>query len=301
MSAPTNQYDLVSYNKRQTILVIFIFIAAISLIGYVCYLAGIAPLELMAICFFASATWSLISYFFSDKIILSYSHAVPATKKDHYDFYTVTENLCFGSNLPLPKLYVINDPALNAFATGRNPEHAVVAVTTGLLQTLNRHELEAVIGHELSHIRHYDILLSSLIAVLAGALTMTLDIILRSHFRFSSKKDDRHNNALLIVLAYLLAIIAPILLDLLQLALSRRREYLADAGSVELTRNPKAMIKALQKIDTDPRPIAHLSGATAELFIVDPFKKKTFLQKIQNLFATHPPITSRIAALEKLI
>lgn len=296
----TTHYDLISRNKTFSALAIVIFLAFAAGLAYLLVEYNYISWSLFGCVLFFSGVWSFVSYFFSDKLILANAHALPATRDAHFDFFTVSENLAQVAGIPMPKLYVIDDPALNAFATGRNPEHAVVCATTGLLAKLDRHQLEAVVAHELSHIRHYDILLSSLIAILAGALVMVINNI----YNFSpgkSSDDNDGGNALIQLILLLLIIFAPLLLDLFQLMLSRRREYFADAGSAELTQNPQSLIDALTILSQDKKQLKNVSQATADLYIVDPQKKKTLSAKISQLFATHPPVEDRIAALQQLL
>ncbi len=295
----TTHYDLIASNKWRSVMLVVILLAVVVGITYLLYYAGWAPFDLVAIAVIFTGIWTFISYFWSDQIILLSSGAQPASKDKYFDFYTVTENLAGVAQIPMPKIYVVNDPAPNAFATGRNPDHAAVCATTGLLERLNRAELEAVIAHELSHVQHYDILLSSLVAVLVGALVMVVDMMLRGGMRRRSRDND-NGGGLIMILALVLAIIAPILLNLMQLALSRRREYYADAGGVELTRNPEALISALRKISADPHQLRNVSAATAELYITDPIKKKSFWQHFSSWFSTHPPLDERISVLQKI-
>jgi len=244
-----------------------------------------------------------LSYWFSDKIVLSISGARPANREEFFDLYTVTENLAITAGLPKPKIYVINDPAPNAFATGRNKEHAVVAVTTGLLQILDRTELEGVIAHELSHIGNRDILLSTVVVVLVGFVTLVSDFFMRSMlFGGMHSRESREGGQIqtvIIIAGIILAILAPIIAVLIQLAISRKREFLADASGALLTRYPEGLASALQKISQYSRPMARASDATAHLFIANPFGSKSF-RGIHKLFMTHPPAEERIAALREM-
>lgn len=237
------------------------------------------------------------SYWFSDKIALSMNGAKPASREEYFDLYTVTENLAITAGLPMPKLYVIQDPAPNAFATGRDEKHAVVAVTTGLLQILDRTELEGVIAHELSHIKNKDMLVMTVAVVLAGFVAIVADIFLRmSLFGGGSQDRDSKAGVIFAVLAVVAMILAPIAAQLIQLAISRRREFLADSSGALLTRYPEGLASALQKIAGDGRPMLHANHATAHLFIGNPFGGEAgkFMNK---LFATHPPVEARVAAL----
>lgn len=243
---------------------------------------------------------SIGSYFYGDKLVLLTTGAKPADKKRFFDFYTVTENLALASGIPLPKLYVINDPSPNAFATGRDPKHAVVCVTTGLLQIMNRTELEGVIAHEMSHVKNYDILLVSIVAVLVGTLALISDWVIRSMWWGHRSDDNRSNrNPIFSVFFVISLILTPIIATIVQLAISRKREYLADASAVLLTRYPEGLINALEKLKNNPQSLRRASSSTAHLFIDNPFKKKNrsfFL----NLFSTHPPIEERIRILKNM-
>lgn len=294
------QEDLIARNQRRSVGVIIIFIAFITFLGYLAYRAELISLDGLLLLSTISLCWSLFSYFLSPAAILSFAHAKRASKKQYYDYYTVVENLCLGANLPMPKLYVIEDEALNAFATGLSPKSGVICATSALLKKLSRYELEAVMAHELSHIKHYDIRLASLIAVLAGSVLMVIEIIYRRNWFGRRSTRDNDNNGILVAIFYLLAFVAPLILSLLQLALSRQREYLADAGSVQMTHNPQALIRALEKISVDPKPLTHISASFSQLCICDPFKKKDFIQAVAEFFATHPSVEQRIAILKKI-
>ncbi|MBX9765266.1 M48 family metallopeptidase [Patescibacteria group bacterium] len=237
------------------------------------------------------------SFWFSDKVVIGMTGAKPASREEFFDLYTVTENLSITAGLPMPKLYVINDPAPNAFATGRDEKHAVVAATTGLLQMLNRTELEGVIAHELSHVKNRDMLVMTVAVVLAGFVAIIADIFLRmSMFGGGSRDDNGKAGAILAILAIVAAILAPIAAQLIQLAISRKREFLADASGALLTRYPEGLASALQKISGYAAPMRSASHATAHLFIANPFGR-TAGQFINKLFATHPPVEERVKAL----
>jgi heat shock protein HtpX len=259
----------------------------------------------MGIALILSGTATFISYWYSDKIVLGISGARKANSKEDKLFSQVVENLCIGAGIPKPKLYVIEDSAPNAFATGRDPEHAVVCATTGLLSKLNRTELEGVMAHELSHIRSYDIRLMSVVSVMVGLVALLADWFLRMSY-FGRGNRDRENNqlgALLLVLGLIFAILSPVIAQLIQLAVSRRREFMADGGSVELTRQPQGLIAALEKISADHEPLEAANKATAHLYIANPFKdkSKSGVSTFANLFNTHPPLVERIAALQKML
>lgn len=236
------------------------------------------------------------SYWFSDKLVLSMTGAKPATRTEYFDLYTVTENLAITAGMPMPKLYVIDDPAPNAFATGRDEKHAVVAATTGLLRILDRTELEGVIAHELSHIQNKDMLVMTVAVVLAGFLAIIADIFLRMAMFGGGDRDSGKGGALLAVLAIVGIILAPIAAQLIQLAISRRREYLADSSGALLTRYPEGLASALRKIGSYSAPMRRANHATAHLFIGNPFGNKA-ANAMNRLFATHPPIEDRIEKL----
>jgi len=305
-----NIYESVSANKRKSVFVTFFFFvfAALSVYFIVAalnywygYDAG--GLGIFGIAIIISGITTFIGYYFSDKIVLSISSAKPADKNTDRLFYSVTENLVIGSGLPMPKLYVIEDGAPNAFATGRNPENAVVCVTTGLLEKLDRTELEGVIAHELSHIKNYDIRLMSIVAVLVGSIALLADIFLRVRFTGGRRDNDSGSiGVILFVVGILFAILSPIIANLIKLAISRRREFLADAGSVAITRQPQGLINALMKISQDPEPLEAANKATAHLYIENPFKNKIAdnRSKFSKLFNTHPPLEERLIALKSM-
>ena len=235
------------------------------------------------------------------------SRAHQIRKADDPQLFNVVEELCLAGGLPTPKVYLIDDTAMNAFATGRNPQHAAVAITTGLRQRLTREELQAVMAHELSHVRHYDILYAMLVTVMVGVLVMLCDVFLRSMWWGGGSRRRRSSGSreggnpiqlVLLILGIVLAILAPILARVIQLALSRQREYLADVGSVELTRNSEGMISALAKLSQDSEVLEVANRATAPLYIVHPIKK--FEKRAKSIFDTHPPIRDRILRLQSL-
>lgn len=297
-------YQLVAKNKQRSFVIIFFFIGFIALASYLMVRGFGYSLDLVFWALLISIGASFFSYYYSDKIILSISGAKEAKRQEFFDFYTVTENICLGQKMPLPKLYVIEDSAMNAFATGRNPEHAVVCATTGLLNRLNRSEVEAVVAHELSHVRNYDILLMSIVSVLVGLIALLADWLLRISFWGGGRKKDNDSGqlgAIIAVLAIILAILSPFIAQLIQLAISRRREFLADASAVEMTKNPEGLIKALNKISLDQEPLEAANKATAHLYISDPLKNtKGAVHAFAKLFNTHPPVTERIQALSQM-
>ncbi len=288
-------YTHQSSNVRKTILLMSFFLVMVVLIGYgASYITG--NTSFLYIAFILALVMNVGSYWFSDKLVLSMTGAQPVTREQMPDLWNIIENLSITAGLPMPKVYVVNDPAPNAFATGRNPEHAVVAVTTGLLQILDRAELEGVIAHELSHVGNRDILVMTVAVVLAGFVAMLADFLMRS-MMFGGGNRDRHPAFL--ILGVIGIILAPIAAQLIQLAISRKREYLADASGALLTRYPEGLASALEKISTYARPMQRASHATAHLFINDPFgeEKQSAGRRIMSLFQTHPPVGDRIRIL----
>jgi heat shock protein HtpX len=243
-----------------------------------------------------SIVMNITSYWYSDKIALKLNHAKQIKREDNPDLWNIVENLSITAGLPMPKLYVIDDPSPNAFATGRNKNHAVVCVTSGIMQILDKTELEGVIAHELSHIGNRDILLSTVVVVLVGFISIIADMFLRSMFWGGGRsRDNDRSDGLLMILGILLSILAPIFAMLIQLAISRKREFLADASGALLTRYPEGLANALIKIDKYSRPMKYANQATAHLFINDPFRGMN--KKVSGLFSTHPPIEARVKAL----
>lgn len=300
-----NVYEQIDGNKRKSTLVMVFFIVFISLVVYVISYASKASLSWVGLALIFAGLTSLGSYYWGDKLILAISKARPATREKDFQFYTVAENLSLAAQTPLPKLYVIEDSSPNAFATGRDPDHAVVCATTGLLNKLDRSELEGVMAHELSHIRNYDIRLMSLVTVLVGMVSLLADWFMRSTTWGGRKRNrDKEGNfqAFLFIAAIFLALLSPLIAQLIQLAISRRREFLADASAVMLTRYPEGLTRALEKISADREPLEVANKATAHLFIVNPFRKGVYPEYMRrswfaNLFNTHPPIEERIKAL----
>lgn len=301
-------YDLITSNKRKSALIIALFIAFI--VGSTYFMAeGFGyGLDIVGYALIFSGIMSFISYWYSDKIILGISRARPATRQEFFDFYTVTENLCIGQHMPMPKLYVIDDNAMNAFATGRDPDHAVVCATSGILARLNREELEGVIAHELSHVLNYDIRLLSIVAILVGLIALISDWMLRMSAWGGGGRRRGNNNdeggqlqLIFFVIGLVLALLSPIIAQLIQLAISRNREYLADASGAGITKNPEGLARALEKISGDPIQLVEANKATAHLYIANPFKNVTGGQSLfAGLFDTHPPIQDRIKALKAL-
>ncbi len=291
-------YTQQSSNVRKTIMLMTFFLVLVVGIGYIAsYFTGNPGI--LYIAFIFALIMNVGSYWFSDKLVLSMTGAKPVTRAEYPDLWNVVENLSITAGLPMPKVYVVNDPAPNAFATGRDPEHAVVAATTGLLSILDRTELEGVIAHELSHIGNRDMLVMTVAVVLAGFVAMLADLLMRS-MMFGGGDRDRHPAFLIFGIVGI--ILAPIAAQLIQLAISRKREYLADASGALLTRYPEGLASALEKISTYGRPMTRASHATAHLFIADPFAegKQSIGQRIGGLFQTHPPAADRIRILREM-
>jgi len=246
---------------------------------------------------------SLASYYWGDKMVLAMSGARPADRQRDFDFFTVAENLAIAAGIPTPKLYVIDDTAMNAFATGRDPQHAVVCATSGILTRLERRELEGVIAHELSHIKNFDTRLMAVVAVLVGTIAFLADMFMRTLWWGGGRRSrDRNDNlgGILLIIGIILAILSPIIATLIQLAVSRKREFLADASGAYLTRYPLGLAKALEKLSKDKEVLEAATNATAHLFITNPFKGKNFGAWFSGLFDTHPPIAERIKILRAM-
>lgn len=288
-------YKQIDSNKRKTLLFVFLFLIFIIglgwIFGQVLDRAWILPAAVVFSIFQA-----LISYYYSDKITLAVSRAQEVPRREPFlEIHRTVENLAITAGLPKPKIYLINDSAPNAFATGRDPKHSSIAVTSGLLEKLDKTELEGVISHELSHIGNYDIRLMTIVVVLYGIVALASDWFLRSlWFR---NREDRQTQGILILVGVVLAVLAPIAALLIQLAISRKREYLADASGALLTRYPDGLVSALEKISKDQEPLEVANRATAHLYIVNPFKAKSLVA----LFSTHPPVEDRIKKLEEMI
>ena len=275
------------------------FVVFITTIVYVMSKAlGLSSVGMAGMAFVFAGLMSIGSYYYSDKLVLSTSGARPATKQEFPKYFRIVENLAIGSGLKTPKIYIIDDRSPNAFATGRDPKHAVVAATTGLLNIMTEAELEGVIAHELSHIKNYDVRLMGVVAVLVGFVAILSDLFIRATFFRDS--DDNRGNAIFLVVAIILAILSPIAAMLIQTAVSRKREYLADASGVLLTRYPEGLASALEKLKNDHTPPRSASNATAHLYIENPFDNKKVKNLFTGLFNTHPPLEERIKILRSM-
>jgi len=294
-------YTEQSKNVTRTWLLMAVFLAVIIAIGYFLSSYYGNPAILYIAVIFA-LVMNLVSYWYSDKIVTKLAGAQLADRAQYFDLFTTVENLSITAGLPMPKIYIIPDPAPNAFATGRNKEHAVVAVTTGLLQMMDKTELEGVIAHELSHVGNRDILLSTVVVVLVGFITILANIFTRSlWFGGGRSNNDREGGgglgAILMILGIIFIILSPIFATLIQLAISRKREYLADASGALLTRYPEGLAQALEKIGKYSRPMARQQQAIAHLYIADPGGR---MSRVSRLFMTHPPIQERIKILREM-
>lgn len=292
-------YTQAASNVRKTWALMLGFFALIAALGWFLSYYYQSP-DILIIAVIISLVMNMVGYWFSDKVALSISGAKEAPDELYPDLHNVIENLAITAGLPKPRIYIINDPAPNAFATGRNKEHAAVAVTTGLLQILNRTELEGVLAHELAHIGNRDILISTVAVILAGFVAILSDIFLRGHlFGGRSRSENNKGGGILAIVGLALIILAPIFSTLIRLAISRRREYLADASGALLTRYPEGLASALEKIGASAVPLQRASDATAHLYISNPFGARA-ARGLHRLFLTHPPIEERIKLLRQM-
>lgn len=284
-------------NKIKSVLILFLFIIIIGFLGgFIGFIYNNIYIGLI-LAIFAAVLYSLIVYYSGKSMILAMTGARQVTKQEYPHLYHAVEGLSIAAGIPTPKAYVIDDSALNAFATGRNHNDSIVVVTTGLLNKLNREELEGVISHELSHIKNYDIRVMMLTAVLVGITVLLSDFLLRSVIY--GRRDSKGSHPALIIVGLVLALLTPVIGELIKLAVSRKREYLADASGASLTRYPEGLASALEKISKDPDPLVDKANkATAHLFISTPFRKKTGF--VTNLFSTHPPLELRIKKLREM-
>lgn len=295
-------FEDIRKNKFQSAIIVSIFILVITLIiYYVCMALELGTLSIIiALVFSIVSAWS--SYYYSDKIVLTLNRARPATKEENLQLVNILDSLVVSAGLSAtPKLYVLDDNQPNAFATGRNPENAVICVTTGLLNKLEYYELEGVLAHELAHVKNYDIRLSAIVTVMVGFIVMLSDLFSRTLFWGGSRRNndsDSKGNAILMLIGLIFLILSPIFGKLMQLAISRKREFLADATAVQFTRNPDGLISALAKISSDPEELKTANNSTAHMYIVNPFRANS--KKKRNIWSTHPSIEDRIEALRNL-
>ncbi len=301
-------YTGVSSNRFKTWLIMFLFAAFITLLVYVFTNAlgfrGPSALGFTGIALIIAGIMNFFSYYYSDKIIMTISAAKQIQKKDNPQLFRIIENLSIASGLPMPKVFLVDDSAPNAFATGRDPKHASIAFTSGILEKLNRQELEGVAAHELSHVGNYDTRLLTIVSVLVGMIALLSDWFIRITWFGGGNRDNDDNDSaagIFMIIAFVLAILSPIIATLIQLAVSRKRELLADASGALLTRNPEELAQALIKISKDQEPLEVANKATAHLYIVNPFKDgHKMVGNFANLFNTHPPIEERVKALRAM-
>lgn len=294
-------YEQIASNKRKSFFLILFFLGLIFALAWLFGELTNLGTHGLTLAVVIAVVMTFGSYYSSDKIVLAISRARPVEKKDYPYLYNVVEGLAIAAGLPKPRCYIIDDTAPNAFASGRNPKNSVIVVTTGLLQKLNRAELEGVIAHEMAHIKNYDILVQTLAVVMVGIVALMSDWILRTFLwggRRRSSKDSGNIGAIIVVVGLILAIFSPFIAQLIRLAVSRKREFLADANGAFLTRYPPGLASALRKLDADREPLEAANKATAHLYIVNPLKD--IKGTVNKLFSTHPPIKERITALEKM-
>lgn len=284
-------YKSIAANKRNTFLIMAVFVGLISVIGWVVsYFYGNTNITYFVIG--GAIIYALVQYYIADKLSVAMAGAQLIEKRDNPRFYRIVENLAITTGLPMPKVYIINDPAPNAFATGRDPRHAIVAATTGMIDIMNDSELESVMAHEMGHVQNYDIRVSMIAFGLVSAIGFLTDIVLRM-FIFGDRRDNDNNSPVLMIIGVIALILAPIIAVIVQMAISRQREFLADATSAMTTRNPESLATAFEKLQQQGRPMQRQNTASAHLFISDPLKPG-FLSK---LFSTHPPLAERIKRL----
>ncbi len=285
-------YNQIDSNKRKTRILILLFFCFVIGIGYLFnYLGYGYGAVVIAVVISLGMTW--LSYFHGDKIALKSSGAKEITAKENPYVYRMVENLCITAGMPMPKVHIIDSPALNAFATGRDPEHASIAFTTGIIKALENEELEGVAAHELSHVQNYDIRVMTIVIVLVGTVSLLADMFFRMNMFGGRDNRNSKGGGVLMIVGVVLLILSPIVAEIIKLAVSRKREYLADASGSLLTRYPEGLARALEKISASPAPLKTANSATAHLFISNPFKKKGFT----HMFSTHPPIEDRVAKL----
>jgi heat shock protein HtpX len=294
-----NLYAQKDSNIRKTWFFLTFFLVFVIAVGWIFSYVYQSPI-ILYIAVVLSLLMNVTAYWKSDKIALSMSGARPIKREENLRLYRIVENLCITVGLPLPRIYIIPGMQINAFATGRDPEHSAIAITEGALAKLNDNELAGVMAHEISHIGNRDILISTVVVVLAGLIAIMSDIFIRMSFFGGSNRDNRQGGGLMIVIGIIAAILAPIAASLIKLAVSRKREYLADASGALLTRYPEGLAAALEKIAQDQVPMRRAHNATAHLFLASPFKGKESKSWFSKLFMTHPPINERVRALREM-
>lgn len=297
-----NIYSQIDSNKRKSILLLSLFIVLIAAVGYWASWYFEAGSGILIVALIIAVGMALMSYYQGDRIALAVARAKPMAKEDNPYVYRLVENLCITVGIHVPKIYIIQDSALNAFATGRDPQHASIALTTGIIEALENEELEGVIAHELSHVKNYDIRLATIVIVCVGLIALIADFTTRSMFFGGrrSNSDNRNAAGILLIIGLIFAILAPIAAQLIQLAISRKREFLADASGALATRYPEGLARALEKIGASEQPLRAANRATAHLYIASPFKADGFAQKAATIFSTHPPLAERIKRLRQI-
>src|SRR3990167_7537881 len=303
MATVNTAWDYVGQNIFKTWVFMFLFslftVGVVYIFAQAMGLENIGGLSFVGFALIMAGIMNFVSYYFSDKIVLGLSGAKPIEKKDNPEVYRMVENLCIAAGLPLPKIYIMNETAPNAFATGRDPKHAAIAFTSGILEKLNKQELEGVTAHELSHVGNRDTLVMTVVSVLVGTIALLSDFFMRSLW-YGNRDNDNKNSGIFMIIAIIAAILAPIVAMLIQLAVSRRRELLADASGVLLTRYPEGLASALAKISSDKEALEVANRGTAHLYIVNPLKGKQAGEWLAGLFNTHPPIAARLKALHEM-
>lgn len=304
MAKINTAWDQVSANIFKTWLIMIFFTLFVTGVVYILArgfgYGNVGGLGIVGFALIIAGIMNFVSYYWSDKIVLGISRAKQITEAQNRELYHLVENLCIAAGLPTPKIYVMDDPSPNAFATGRDPKHSAICFTSGILAKLNKQELEGVAAHELSHVGNHDTLLMSVVAILVGTLAILADIFMRSLWFGGNRDREDRNNGIFVILAIVAAILAPIVATLIQLAISRRREFLADASGVLLTRYPQGLESALLKISADPEPVQTATNGTAHMYIVNPLKGREAAGWLAGLFNTHPSIKDRIEALQEM-
>lgn len=291
-------YNQIASNKRKSYLLMLLFFVILVGISwaYSQYFGTDSGYSMVIFAVILAVCMNLVSFYAGDSIALNIAGAKQLDKEKNPYVYRMVENLSITAGLPLPKIYIISDPAMNAFATGRDPKHASIALTTGIIEGLENEELEGVIAHELSHVKNYDIRLMMIVIVCVGVIALLADWMTRSFFWRNRDNNERGNNGVFLIIGLILAILSPIFAKLIQLAISRKREFLADASGALLTRYPEGLARALEKISSQKKALRRVNKATAHLYIANPFGS----EKMANLFSTHPPVAARLAALRSM-
>ncbi len=291
-------YKQIASNKRKSYLLMLLFFVILVGISwaYSQYFGTDSGYSMVIFAVILAVCMNLVSFYAGDSIALNIAGAKQLDKEKNPYVYRMVENLSITAGLPLPKIYIISDPAMNAFATGRDPRHASIALTTGIIEGLENEELEGVIAHELSHVKNYDIRLMMIVIVCVGVIALLADWMTRSFFWRNRDNNERGNNGVFLIIGLVLAILSPIFAKLIQLAISRKREFLADASGALLTRYPEGLARALEKISSQKKALRRVNKATAHLYIANPFGS----EKMANLFSTHPPVAARLAALRSM-